>query len=138
MQTDPWVGKIPWRRKWQPIPVFLPGEFHGLRSLAGYSPQGCKELDMTDWLTHTKQERKCIYNDKYPHSFKIFQDLIGILNIHFYLPSPCFFYPFWAPHLVNILYLKMERQLLKCLFLIIQVSCLYASLNISKSTKWQD
>jgi len=33
-----WVGKIPWRREWLPIPVFLPGEFHGQRSLAGYSP----------------------------------------------------------------------------------------------------
>ena len=37
---DPWVGKIPWRRKWQPTPVFLPGESHGLRSLVGYSPRG--------------------------------------------------------------------------------------------------
>ena len=35
---DPWVRKIPWRRAWQPTPVFLPGEFHGLRSLVGYSP----------------------------------------------------------------------------------------------------
>ena len=35
---DAWVGKIPWRRKWQPTPVFLPGKFHGWRSLAGYSP----------------------------------------------------------------------------------------------------
>ena len=35
---DPWVGKIPWRRKWLPTPAFLPGEFHGQRSLAGYSP----------------------------------------------------------------------------------------------------
>ena len=35
-----WVGKIPWRRKWQPIPVFLPGEFQGQRSLAGYSSRG--------------------------------------------------------------------------------------------------
>jgi len=34
---DPWVGKIPWRRAWQPTPVFLPGESHGQRSLAGYS-----------------------------------------------------------------------------------------------------
>ena len=39
---DPWLGKIPWRRKLQPIPVVLPGEFHGQRSLAGYSPWGCK------------------------------------------------------------------------------------------------
>ena len=35
---DPWVGKFPWRREWQPMPLFLPGEFHGQRSLAGYSP----------------------------------------------------------------------------------------------------
>jgi len=39
---DSWVGKIPWRRKWQPTPVFLPGESHGQRSLAGYSPWGRK------------------------------------------------------------------------------------------------
>ena len=38
----PLVGKIPWRRKWQPTPVFLPGKFHGQRSLAGYSPQNCR------------------------------------------------------------------------------------------------
>ena len=35
---DPWVWKIPWRRKWQPTPVFLPGESYGQRSLEGYSP----------------------------------------------------------------------------------------------------
>ena len=44
----PWVGKISWRRKWQPTPVFLPGESHGERSLVGYSLCGRKELDMTD------------------------------------------------------------------------------------------
>ena len=49
---DPWVGKIPWRRKWQPTPVFLPGESQGQRSLVGYSPRGLKELDTTEWLTH--------------------------------------------------------------------------------------
>ena len=50
-QFSPWVGKMPWRREWLPIPVFLPGEFHGQRSLASYSPWGCKELGMTEWLT---------------------------------------------------------------------------------------
>ena len=40
-----WVRKIPWRRKWQPTPVFLPGESHGRRSLVGYSPRCRKELD---------------------------------------------------------------------------------------------
>ena len=48
---DPWVGKIPWRRKWQPIPVFLPGEFHGQKSPVGYSPKGSKESDTTEQLS---------------------------------------------------------------------------------------
>ena len=47
-QFDPWVGKIPWRRVWQLTPVFSPGESRGQRSLAGYSPWGHKELDMTE------------------------------------------------------------------------------------------
>ena len=46
-----WVGKISWRRKWQPTPIFLPGEFHGQRNLAGYSPWGCKESDTIERLT---------------------------------------------------------------------------------------
>ena len=45
---DPWVGKIPQRRKWQLIPVFFPGESYGQRSLAGYCPQAYKESDMTE------------------------------------------------------------------------------------------
>ena len=45
---DPWVGENPWRTAWQLTPVFLPGESHGQRSLAGYSPQGHKESDMTE------------------------------------------------------------------------------------------
>ena len=47
---DPWVGKIPWRRKWQPTPVFLPGKSHGLRSLVGYRPWTCKVWDTTEQL----------------------------------------------------------------------------------------
>ena len=47
---DLWVGNFPWRRKWQPTPVLLPGKSHGRRSLVGYSPWGCKELDMTEQL----------------------------------------------------------------------------------------
>ena len=41
---DPWVGKIPWRRKWQATPVFLPGESHGQRSLVGYIPWSLKRV----------------------------------------------------------------------------------------------
>ena len=44
-----WVGEIPWRRKWQPTPVFWPGEIHGQRSLVGSSPWGLKESDTTEY-----------------------------------------------------------------------------------------
>ena len=44
IRFDPWVGKMPWRRKWQPTPVFLPGRFHGQRSLVGYSPWGSQRV----------------------------------------------------------------------------------------------
>ena len=47
---DPWARQIPWRRKWQLTPVLLPGKFHGWRSLVGYSPWDCKELDTTEQL----------------------------------------------------------------------------------------
>ena len=46
---------VPWRRAWQPIPVFLPGESHGQRSLSGYSPWGGKESDTTEVTEHTQQ-----------------------------------------------------------------------------------
>ena len=51
----PWLRKIPWRRNWQPTPVFLPGKSHGLRSLAGYSPWGHKESDMTEVTAHKEK-----------------------------------------------------------------------------------
>ena len=47
---DPLVGKIPWKRKWQPTPVFLPEEPHGWRSLVGCSPQVHKQSGVTEWL----------------------------------------------------------------------------------------
>ena len=50
-RLDPWVGKIPWRKEWLHTPVFLPGEFHGWRSLAGFSSRCYKELDMIEQLT---------------------------------------------------------------------------------------
>ena len=49
---DPWVRKIPWRRKWQPTPVVLPGKSHGQKSLVGYNPWGHNESSETG-LTHT-------------------------------------------------------------------------------------
>ena len=49
MQIDPWVRKIPWRRTWQPTSVFLPGESHRQRSLAGYSPQSWR-ISVSQWV----------------------------------------------------------------------------------------
>ena len=53
-----WIGKIPWRRKWQPTPVLLPGESHGGRHLVGYSPWGRKEWDTTERL-HFHFQSQC-------------------------------------------------------------------------------
>ena len=52
---DPWAGKIPWRRKWQPTPAFVPGESHGQRSLAGYGPWGLKESNTCISLLCSRQ-----------------------------------------------------------------------------------
>ena len=64
---DPWVGKIPWRRKWQPAPVFLPGQ----RSLTRYSPWGGKELE------RTKRPRT------YTHCWLIHTGILGLLRGHY-------------------------------------------------------
>ena len=53
---DSWVRKISWRRKWQSSPVFLSRESYGQRSLAGYSPLGCKESDMTEATQHKEYQ----------------------------------------------------------------------------------
>ena len=66
---NPWVKKITWSRKWQPAPVFLPGKFHGQRSLAGYSPWGCKELDMT--------MRTCTHTHTHTHTSTLGQGHFG-------------------------------------------------------------
>ena len=62
---DLWVGKIPWSRKWQPTPVFLPRKSHAQRSLASYSPWGCKESDTTEQLSSPGLET-CLCGDFLP------------------------------------------------------------------------
>ena len=57
---DPWVRKIPWSRKWQPAAVFLPGKFHGQRSLVGYSPWVAKSIHKEIYVIDLK-EIKCSY-----------------------------------------------------------------------------
>ena len=72
---DPWVRKICWSGKWQPTPVFLPGKSHGQRSLAGYSPRGHKELDTTEWLTHTHGTSRLSWKIDYPGACEIYWNL---------------------------------------------------------------
>ena len=75
--STPGSGKTPWRRARQPTPLFLPGESHGQRSLAGYSPAGCKESDTTAMTEHTHArgplficDCSTIYNEREPKSQK--------------------------------------------------------------------
>ena len=64
---NPCIRKIPRRRAWQPTPVFLPGESHGQRSLTGYSPKGCKELDMTEATQHACTNAHRLNNPREQH-----------------------------------------------------------------------
>ena len=74
------VGKIPWSRKWQPTPALLPGKFHGLRRLVGYSPRGHKESDVTE-QPHFHIDYFVIGNDPKASSFQL-------LLMHRSIPAP--------------------------------------------------
>ena len=65
---NPWVGKMPWRRKWQPTPVFLPGGPHGQRSLAGYSPWDCTESEMTKHVQAHVCTHRCAHTHTHTHT----------------------------------------------------------------------
>ena len=80
------VGKNLWRREWQPAPVFLPGESHGQRILAGHSPWGHKELDMTIWLAHI-----WVNELQYPNLSSVWEVLSHYFFI-FFSSSPSFSY----------------------------------------------
>ena len=88
LEFNTWVGKIPWRRKSQLIPVFLPGKSHGQRSLAAYSPWGCKGWDTAK---HTKQHLDYIrhLNVISSHFINFLfhrtkeTDSKGLVNLHF-------------------------------------------------------
>ena len=66
LEFHPWVEKIPWRRKWQPTPVFLPGKCHGQRGLVDYSLWDRKESDTTGLLNNSNNN-----NNKCPNPFEI-------------------------------------------------------------------
>ena len=83
----PGSRRFPWRRKWQPTPVFLPGESHGQRSLVGCSPRGHKELDMTERLSMTVMTRElsspivCSQKTKTENRNNIITNSIKILKV---------------------------------------------------------
>jgi len=73
---DPWVRKIPWRRKWQPTSVFLPGKSHGQRSLVGYSPWVPKESALTELMSrmqgikipHAMEQLSPVHHNYWAHA----------------------------------------------------------------------
>ena len=65
---------MPWRTEWQPTPVFLPGELHGQRSLAGYSSWGCKESDAAEQLTLSLLSFFQLMHDSETDAFKQLPD----------------------------------------------------------------
>ena len=101
---DTWIGKIPWSRKWQFTPVFLPGKSHRQRSLAGYSSWGCKESDTSEreralmpthacmhvhTHTHTHTHTHSIWEQSYPNLGKFSTILFTLVSM---LLSTVWFY----------------------------------------------
>ena len=102
---DPWVGKIPWRRKRQPTTVFMPGKSHGRGSLGGYTPWGSKESDTTErlpcvcvcvcvcvWVVRTENfhyflssHRIKLDSHKSTCASNILKSPLGICNTYFFL-----------------------------------------------------
>ena len=119
-----WVGKIPWRWKWQPTLVFLPGEPHEQRSLAGYSPWGHKALDTTEWLSmHT-------------HILKIF-DLSARVSCP-YLTVPTHMLSLSHTHIhththrlneIPIYTMNKRKKLLRSLLILIGCACLFTAMH---------
>ena len=88
---DPCVRLIPWRRKWQHTPVFLPGKSYGQRSLAGYSTWDCKESDTTEQLSPHQTSIVCICQSQSSHSSQ--SALSPWISIHLFSTSVFLFLP---------------------------------------------
>ena len=102
-ETHSWVGKIPWRSKWQHTPVFLPGESHGQRSLEGYSPWGLKESDTTErlitqhiiyissilYFSLRTNVWNCNFHYKLMLCRRILQKLVKLWNLNFFYSNYC-------------------------------------------------
>ena len=112
---DPWIRKIPWRRKWQPNPVLLPGKSHGWRRLIGYSPWGHKESDTTEQLhfqfftfcMYELEQWSCVINScccccSFPKLCQLFATLLTVacqapLSMEFSSQKCCSGLPFPSP-----------------------------------------
>ena len=79
MEIQPTRTVFPWRRAWQPTPVFLPGESHGQRRLVSHSPWGCKESDMTERLTITMLQQVAILLSQYGSTSNILSSVLSLL-----------------------------------------------------------
>ena len=111
------IKKVAWRRAWQPITVFLPGESPWTEEPGSYGPWGCKESDMTQWLTHTHEEIK--FRDCFTIS-NITSDSMMKINIPWHIH--------WSPFLKHELGMKAEDVSLNFF-----IFCLRESLKIDCS-----
>ena len=112
-QVSPWVGKIPWRREWQPPPVFFPGESQGQRSLVDYSPWGRKSRTwLSDWHT-SRFKIPCARHISMADSterwgaglcWSLWHQLIRVECVYFFptLPSAMFHWQLETSHRINI------------------------------------
>ena len=97
-RLHPWVRKVPWRRKWQPTPVFLPGKSHAQRSLAGYSAQGCRVRH--DWAPiHVTRCMLCM---------RVYPEVLSNLIKELLLLSPLCRWESWSPKRLSNLFKIMQ------------------------------
>ena len=95
---DSWVGKIPWRRAWPPSLVFLPGESHGQKSLAGYCPWNHKESDMTEATEHTcthTHTHMHTHTDTHTHTIYIKHEILKFCLVLDICKKVYYWYLFW-------------------------------------------
>ena len=96
---DPWVEKIPWRREWQPTPVFMPGESDRQRSLAGCTPSGCKRV-RHNWSTKTRSVKtKISWEEGYNENSGSFPTVFFPFLVHHGKHCHCWI---WLPCWVDI------------------------------------
>ena len=117
-EFNPWVGKIPWSRKRQPTPVFMPGKVHGQRSLVDYSPWDRRKSDMT--------EHACMY--MYSIMLSVKSD-----SFTFFSNLDSFYFFLWLPWLglLKVCWLKVARVDILVLFMILEEMSMIFAIGLS-------